>query len=597
MRPLSFFFFCICSVATAQINEDFSDGNFSQPTVWSGNDSKFIVNSSKQLQLNSTGTDTSYLSISTTTADSMEWNFWLKLSFSPSDNNYVKIYLVADQTDLKVPLNGYFIRMGENGSFDSVDLWEQSGVVETKIIDGANGHCGKSTNTLKVKATRSSTGTWKLYCDTLAGINYCMEGAAIDMKHSITKAFGISCKYTSSNSSKFYFDDFYIGPIRQDTMAASITQVNAVSESQVDVYFNEPVELASAEVLANYFVNEGIGSPISAKRDALKADLVHLIFPNSFLTSKKYLLNATQIKDLVGNSNLNTSSEFVLPDPATVNDIVINEVLFDPRAGGVDFVELYNRSSKVIDLGKLVLCTFDSIAGQLASIHPLSSTRKLIYPGQYIVLTTNQEIVKQQYSTENPTAFLEMSVLPAMNIESGIVVLADLSNAVIDRFDYRQDMHFSLLNTTKGVSLERLDVNQASQNRNNWHSAASTVGYASPGYKNSQVLDVNANQEVTITGKIFSPDNDGFEDVLGINYLFDSPGNVANISLFNSAGILVRSLTQNSLLGSSGFYVWDGLDSKQELCPVGIYILHFQIFNPSGESRDFKRALVLAHKN
>src|SRR5574337_782830 len=82
--------------ALPQINDDFTDGDFSLLPVWNGNSSQFIVNNTKQLQLNSTGADTAYLSTPNTLIDSTEWNCWVKLSFAPSDNNYVKIYLVSD---------------------------------------------------------------------------------------------------------------------------------------------------------------------------------------------------------------------------------------------------------------------------------------------------------------------------------------------------------------------------------------------------------------------------------------------------------------------------------------------------------------------
>jgi len=55
-----------------------------------------------------------------------EWNFYVTLAFSPSDANHARIYLMSNQADLKsTALNGYYIRIGESGSSDGVDLWRQ----------------------------------------------------------------------------------------------------------------------------------------------------------------------------------------------------------------------------------------------------------------------------------------------------------------------------------------------------------------------------------------------------------------------------------------------------------------------------------------
>ena len=69
----------------AQVNDNFSDGNFTANPTWLGDTTKFIVNSSFQLQLNAPAiTDTAYISTISNRLDSTEWQFWVKLDFSPS---------------------------------------------------------------------------------------------------------------------------------------------------------------------------------------------------------------------------------------------------------------------------------------------------------------------------------------------------------------------------------------------------------------------------------------------------------------------------------------------------------------------------------
>ena len=74
------------------------------------------------------------------------------------------------------------------------------------------------------------------------------------------------------------------------------------------------------------------------------------------------------------------------------------------------------------------------------------------------------------------------------------------------------------------MSLERVNPNRPSNERSNWHSAAASVGYATPAYKNSQYSDDLYTDEITIEPAYFSPDNDGFQDLLDICFNFKNPG-------------------------------------------------------------------------
>ncbi len=49
-------------------------------------------------------------------------------------------------------------------------------------------------------------------------------------------------------------------------------------------------------------------------------------------------------------------ADFAIPQPADSFDIVINELLFDVPPGMSEFIELFNRSEKVIDLDGFSIC-------------------------------------------------------------------------------------------------------------------------------------------------------------------------------------------------------------------------------------------------
>ncbi|MCK6650003.1 MAG: lamin tail domain-containing protein, partial [Bacteroidia bacterium] len=159
------------------------------------------------------------------------------------------------------------------------------------------------------------------------------------------------------------------------------------------------------------------------------------------------------------------------------------------------------------------------------------------------------------------------------------------------------DMHFALLNSTKGVSLERIDFNRETNDRTNWHSASKDVGDATPAYKNSQYTDAGETESaIEITPEIFSPDEDGYNDVVNINYHFDQPGFVANVSIYDSKGRLNRYLIRNELLGTKGTFSWDGITEEKEKARIGIYIVFFEVFHSDGTVKKYKKTCVLGGK-
>lgn len=276
--------------------------------------------------------------------------------------------------------------------------------------------------------------------------------------------------------------------------------------------------------------------------------------------------------------------------------VVINEILFNPRTGGVDFVEIYNRSTMTVDLKDWLLANRNS-SGAPASAKILSAQTHLLAPGEYRVITANATRIQEQYQVKYPATLLELAGLPAYANAGGSVVLMDPQNQIVDEVAYSEKWHFKLLNDLKGVSLERMDANRPSQDPDNWHSAASDVGYATPGYRNSQIYDTpGPSGDLTVDPRVFSPDNDGQDDYAIINYRFPEPGYVCNITIFNRMGVPVRYLTRNALCGKTGFFKWDGLNEKSSRLSMGTYIIFAEVFNLHGKTKRYKRVVTLAYR-
>ena len=153
-----------------------------------------------------------------------------------------------------------------------------------------------------------------------------------------------------------------------------------------------------------------------------------------------------------------------------------------------------------------------------------------------------------------------------------------------------------MLQNTHGVTLEKINPNIASNRQSSWHSAAATAGYGTPTYRNSEYTeDANANNKKFFADPpIFSPDEDGYQDILRLNYQNSAPGYTANIRIFDSEGRQIKRLANNLSLSTEGAIIWDGITDDNKKATVGVYIIVANIFNPNGDTEDYKIAVTVA---
>ncbi len=861
-RIFAKFFFLILfflpKILFAQVNDNFNDNDFTIGTLWSGDNGEWTV-SAEQLHTNGpAATVVTHLSTASTLFSDCQWEFFANPKCGTSSANYMEVYLISDSANLEGNINGYFVKIGNTA--DEVSLYKKVVGVATIIIDGADGTVSStSNNPIKVKVIRDMTGTFTLYLDnTGTGFSYISQGTVTDLTFNSSAFFGVLVKYSSSNNTKYYFDDIYVGSIIIDVVPPLISNAYVIDANHLDVLFNEAVDSATSQNQLNYTINNGIIIS-SATRDASNFALVHLTLSNALQSATNYTLSCIGVKDISGNStpgtntqfsfyqpqlydvlineimanpnpvvalpdaeylelynrsafpinmnnwtisdatstytfpsytiqpdsflilcsasnyslfspfgntlalssmptlnddgdslklrnengklinavnyssswyndalkdaggwsleridpanpcaestnwkaslnlaggtpgkinsvnannpdatppqlirttiidsqtiklffsewldsaiasltgnytidptlgtinsaspksdfstvvisfsqpmqqgtiytitcnNLsdctgnviadNNSAQFAVPENPDSNDVIINEILFNPLTGGSDYVELFNHSNKILDLKQLYIASRDDTG---AVVSPSAcSDGFLLMPGEYVAITENADWVTLNYFTLNPQNVLTVNSLPSLNDDKGTVVLTTVNGNILDELQYSDKWQFALLNYQEGVSLERINPDGATQDSLNWHSAASTVGFGTPAYLNSQYKNPQGDNSFTVDPPIFSPDQDGFNDVVSVLYNFDKPGYVANVSIFNESGLQIRTLVQNALLEQKGFFNWDGITDAKLRAQIGAYIIFFEYFDLTGAVHHEKKICVLAGK-
>lgn len=830
-------------VAFSQITDNFTDGNFTVNPVWSGTAADFTVNAGNELQISNSVAATSYLTTphGLGTLDGKEWHLWVKQSFPPSSSNFGRIYLTSSSADLTTNPDGFFLQLGEVGGTDAVRLNKSVGGTVTEICSGPAGQIAASF-TIGVRVVRSNSGLWSLYIDPAGGTNYAPAASGTDAANLLGTHFGVLGTYTVSNANKFFFDNIFVGDEVIDTQAPSLTSATAISATQVDVLFSEPVSGATP---ANYALNPAV-NVTSAAIDGSNGALVHLTLGGNLANGQNYQLTVASVTDVPGNTAVNLTANFsylisdtpaegdlivteifcdptpsiglaevefveihnvsskyfdltgwklgdasadgtitagwispgeykilcatssqtfypaafavtsfpslnnagddvVLKDPSMLvidkvsytdawyndaikqeggytlelinpndpcsdrsnwtgsssfiggtpgaqnsvydtapdtqapvlesaiafapntlqlrfsegmdstalanavwsaapsltiasldiagpavdevtitfnesitasqvyaytigpvsdcwlnaatlsgefaladipvpGDLVINEILFDPGTGGTDFIELYNRSDKVLDLKEYAVANFDDTIANIKTI----VGNFVLMPGDYAVLTADSSFQLGQFPAAVPGTFIQMAI-PALDNDSSTVYLMYSDGTLLDKVSYSESWQLAVVDDTENKTIERIDPAGASSSSSNWHTAAETIGFGTPGGENSQYQPGGVNGEFGTLQAIFSPDNDGFEDVLQFFYTMPQPGMIATLRIFDDQGRLIREVLKSELLGISGNVSWDGINDDNTKAGLGIYIAVIEAFSVDGGTDFAKR--------
>lgn len=360
-----------------------------------------------------------------------------------------------------------------------------------------------------------------------------------------------------------------------------------LSNNVIQILFNGKINLSK---LADYQVTVIPNLPINSIVPVLpNADKIEIAFQDIIPSGQIYEITISGFYDCAGDLMETNRLKFGVPDSVSSGDLVINEILYDPKTGGEDFIELLNVSNKIISLSELILTREDAISGDVVTKSDLSNISKILLPNEYVVLSAKGESVRGQYTNPGAGAFVDVNKFPNYVSDGGGVAIYNQKYDLIDKVVYSPKMHFKLLDITKGVSLERVNPLAPSNEKSNWNSAAVSIGGATPGYQNSQYLQAVPKGNLTISPEVFSPDSDGIDDLLGINYELDQTGFVGTINIYTIEGIPVRKLFTQETLAQQGFVTWDGLDDNGKKARVGIYVVVLDVFDLDG-NKDIMRA-------
>lgn len=279
------------------------------------------------------------------------------------------------------------------------------------------------------------------------------------------------------------------------------------------------------------------------------------------------------------------------PEPVDIAplDVVINELMYRPHVGGDEYVELYNRSDKPVDLSLLSVATRKD-DGSLQRIKALASSACWLEANQFALISGLRERVCAYYTCCPDALSVDLGTMTALPDGGGtVVVFSHRTGRVVDEFTYSEKLHVSGLSETRGVALERIDTESATNIAGNWTSASAQTRYGSPGCPNTssglEPAGTTNSKDVYIVEPYQLPGLDCYR----IYYTFHSDGVRGNILVFDREGRLVDQAANNILLGQNGSFDWR---SPLNLSP-GVYLVYMEAFEDKGFVGKYKFPVVV----
>ena len=370
-------------------------------------------------------------------------------------------------------------------------------------------------------------------------------------------------------------------------------QCSAISQKEFTLKFNKSADSSSLSIASNYNIESTGQYPLKVLPIPPLFDQVKLIFKDGIEKEKVYQINIKNIKQCTSGTLENTIILTGIPIIPSKGELIINELLFNPAPYGADFLELYNNSKSIINARDIYIAGKNS-AGQIGSQYRCSNEDMNIFPGKYLAITTDSRYIIKTWKSINRGDISEIKSMPSYPDNEGNAVLINKEGILIDEFHYSDDMHYPLLINREGVSLERIDPMLPTSLIENWHSASSTAGYATPTKENSQFRQSDSiNKMIEIPQTDFSPNNDGINDLLTIAYKMSNPGNSISIYAFNFNGMMIRKIADNQLCGTNGTFIWNGVDQNKLRVASGIYLIFIEILDLRGKLMKFKKAIAV----
>lgn len=504
-----------CSNAYSKgVIEDFADKDLTDNPTWNGDTADFRIYKG-ELRLDTTSINTErklkYIATeSTILKDGGQWLGWFHIGTTPTANNYIIYTLASTKEDMRSP-RGYFVKIG--GENKNICLLKSDG-------DTLDNNTAKTiTPLITSKAQRVGSTNVKVFI-----------------------------KVTRDTNGKW-------------TLASKL-------EGEND-YTTEGTAIDTTYKEANY-AGITLGYTKSSY-DRFGADNIRISVKDTTITTNDIPLNADSII---------TEKDFETESTLYINEIMPNATKDETE----EYIELTNTTDREISLWQtwVAVRKKDGSLGTKYYVpykmeHDFDRPKvRYIEPHGYVCLSEAPELDSTYYMAPARSHFIRMD-MPGLNDLGACVVIGSDDGTVHDEVCYTEEMYGETIKNKKNVAIERGSTKQLSLDKSNWKAGPTLMNYGTPGYKNGNTAKEEETQKEKtgfwLESDHFSPNNDGFEDVLIVNYNTRHDDYGANFNVYNTKGQRIKNIYTNILLSAEGSIEWDGTNDNGEKVKAGMYIM------------------------
>ncbi len=368
-------------------------------------------------------------------------------------NGVYKTLIPADVIVLKISTNNFGSSGMANTTSRDVYLINASGQIIDTYTYSADNSAGISDE--KYILSKDNTATnWKNSLDTNGTPG--KKNSVSPLNNDLNVTFSI---YTPTS------------PKAEDTLKVNVKIKNngklTASNFSVNIFNdvnNDSLGQAGESIFNNNYINLASGDSIMIQRTvyAPSAGDYH------FIASVEYS----------ADENISNNKSFlkisVTEKPVASNEIVVNEFMYSPSNDEPEWIELFNRSYRAINLKNWKMSDNSTNV-------TISTTDYFLNPGEFLVIA-GDSVISNYYQI---TSKFLIKQLPSLNNSGDNIILKSNLSTTIDSVKY-----FSIWGGMGNKSLERISINNQGNDAANWATSRSRFR-ATPGKINSVTVKAN----------------------------------------------------------------------------------------------------------